>query len=126
MAVDSYGGAVNKKELADVTAVWQRSSIMKVQFQHYWNRPEDDAGRLQWAREFYTDVYSQEVEGKYAGTPFPNDYYEGCYINYPDSDMLAYDFWPQLYYGEQYEFLQRVKRRYDPNNIFHHKMSVRG
>ena len=126
MAVDSYGGAVNKRELADVTSVWQRASIMKVQFQHYWDRPEEDAGRLQWAREFYTDVYSQEVEAKYAGTPFPNDFYEGCYINYPDCDMLAYSFWPQLYWGEQYEFLQRVKRRYDGNNIFHHKMSVRG
>ncbi|CCF95888.1 MULTISPECIES: FAD-binding protein [Ralstonia solanacearum species complex] len=39
----------------------------------------------------------------------------------------AYPFWPQLYYGngDLYAFLQRVKRRYDPNNIFHHAMSVR-
>ena len=128
MAVDSYGGAVNKKELADVTSVWQRSSIMKVQFQQYWDHAEEDAGRMQWMREFYTDVYSQEVEAKYAGTPFPNEYYEGCYINYPDCDMLGYNFWPQLYYGTQdlYPFLQQVKRRYDANNVFHHKMSIRG
>jgi FAD/FMN-containing dehydrogenase len=41
--------------------------------------------------------------------------------------MLAYAFWPQIYYGtgDLYPFLQQVKRRYDPNNIFHHKMSVR-
>ena len=41
--------------------------------------------------------------------------------------MLAYQFWPQLYYGsgDLYAFLQDVKRRYDPNNIFHHAMSVR-
>ncbi len=41
--------------------------------------------------------------------------------------MLAYPYWPQLYYGDQglYPFLQGVKRRYDPNNIFHHAMSVR-
>ena len=127
MAVDSYGGAVNAKDLADVTSVWQRSSIMKVQFQQYWDHPDEDAGRLQWMREFYTDLYSQQVEPQYAGTPFPNEYYEGCYINYPDCDMLAYAFWPQLYYGTQdlYPFLQQVKRRYDPNNIFHHKMSIR-
>ena len=127
MAVDSYGGAVNAKGMADVTSVWQRSSIMKVQFQQYWDSPEEDAGRLQWMREFYTDLYSHQVDAKYAGAPYPNEYYEGCYINYPDCDMLAYAFWPQLYYGTQdlYPFLQQVKRRYDSNNIFHHKMSIR-
>jgi FAD/FMN-containing dehydrogenase len=127
MAVDSYGGAVNKKGTAEASSVWQRSSIMKVQFQQYWDREEEDAGRMQWMREFYTDLYSQEVDPRYAGTPYPNDYYEGCYINYPDSDLLAYPFWPQVYYGtgELYPFLQKVKRRYDPNNIFHHKMSIR-
>ncbi len=128
MAVDSYGGAVNKQELAATTSVWQRSSIMKVQFQQYWDNADEDAGRMQWMREFYTDLYSQQVEARYAGTPYPNEYYEGCYINYPDSDMLAYAFWPQVYYGTQdlYPFLQQVKRRYDSNNIFHHKMSIRG
>ncbi len=127
MAVDSYGGAVNAKGLAGVTSVWQRSSVMKVQFQQYWDHPEQDAGRLQWMREFYTDLYSQQVEPQYAGTPYPNEYYEGCYINYPDGDMLAYAFWPQLYYGahDLYPFLQKVKRHYDPNNVFHHKMSIR-
>jgi FAD/FMN-containing dehydrogenase len=41
--------------------------------------------------------------------------------------MLDYPFWPQLYYGEGelYPFLQKVKQRYDPNNIFHHSMSIR-
>ncbi len=126
MAVDSYGGAVNKKSLAEKTSVWQRSSIMKIQFQHYWDDPEEDAGRLQWFREFYTELYSLHVDPKYAGTPYPNEYYEGCYINYPDSDLLQYSFWPQVYYGTDglYPFLQQVKRRYDPNNIFHHKMSI--
>ena len=126
MPIDSYGGAVNAKGMAEVTSAWQRGSIMKVQFQQYWERPEEDAGRLQWTREFYKELYSQQVDPRYAGTPYPNKYYEGCYINYPDSDMLAYAFWPQLYYGEQvYSFLQKVKRRYDSNNIFHHKMSIR-
>jgi FAD binding domain/Berberine and berberine like len=128
MAVDSYGGAVNKKELAGVTGVPQRSSIMKVQFQQYWEEADEDAGRLKWMRDFYTDLYSQEVAPPHAGTPYPNEYYEGCYINYPDADMLAYSFWPQLYWGtgDLYPFLQRVKRQYDPNNIFHHSMSIRG
>jgi FAD/FMN-containing dehydrogenase len=127
LSVDSYGGAANAKGLAEATASWQRSSILKTQFQHYWVNPEEDAARLQWTREFFTDLYSQHGEARYAGTPYSSDRYEGCYINYPDADMLAYDFWPQLYYGEKglYPFLQKVKQQYDPNNIFHHAMSIR-
>lgn len=101
---------------------------MKLQYQSYWKRAEDDAGRLRWMSDFYTATYSgANVPPAYRGTPFPGDFYEGCYINYPDRDMLAYSFWPQLYYGNKdlYPFLQDVKRRYDPNNVFHHAMSIR-
>jgi hypothetical protein len=128
LAVDSYGGAVNRSTLADETSVSQRASTMKLQFQAYWRDPQEDAGHLQWMREFYTDLYSGEnVPGRFAGTPYPGKDYEGCYINYPDKDMLAYPFWPQLYYGDGdlYPFLQNVKQRYDPHNIFHHAMSIR-
>jgi len=128
LAADSYGGAVNKVELAKTTSIPQRASVLKLQFQSYWQNPKDDAGRLQWMRDFYTDLYSgPDANPAYKGTPYYNDQYEGCYINYPDADMLAYPFWPQLYYGEGelYPFLQDVKRRYDPNNIFHHSMSIR-
>jgi FAD/FMN-containing dehydrogenase len=79
-------------------------------------------------REFYTDLYKASNAGaKHNGTPFWGDRYEGCYINYPDVDMLQYSYWPQLYYGtgNLYSFLQSVKQKYDPNNIFHHAMSVR-
>jgi hypothetical protein len=127
LAADSYGGAVNHLDLAEQTSVPQRSSVMKLQFQTYWRNPSEDAAHVQWMKDFYTELYSgPEVEASYKGTPYFSEQYEGCYINYPDADMLDYKFWPQLYYGEQlYPFLQGVKRRYDPNNIFHHAMSVR-
>jgi len=128
LAVDSYGGAVNRPALAAQTAVPQRASTMKLQFQAYWNDAKDDAGHLAWMHDFYADLYSGEtVPSRYAGTPYPGKHYEGCYINYPDKDMLAYPFWPQLYYGDGdlYPFLQNVKQRYDPHNLFHHAMSIR-
>ena len=128
LAVDSYGGAVNKSVLIDETSVPQRASTMKLQFQAYWSDPQEDAGYLQWMRDFYTDLYSGgNVPMRFAGTPYPGKQYEGCYINYPDKDMLAYPFWPQLYYGDGdlYSFLQGVKQRYDPHNVFHHAMSIR-
>jgi hypothetical protein len=41
LQVDSYGGQVNAVA-PDATAVAQRSSIMKLQYQTYWTSPEDD------------------------------------------------------------------------------------
>jgi hypothetical protein len=127
IAVDSYGGAANQRHLAHETSVPQRSSVMKLQFQMYWQKPEEDAARLKYFDEMYTDIYSANVQGKHAGTPFEGANYEGCYINYPDVDMARYDFWPQLYYGtgDLYPFLKKVKRKYDPHNVFHNSMSIR-
>ena len=127
LQIDSYGGAINRKNLVDETAAAQRSSVIKLQYQTYWREEKDDDARLTWIRDFYREMYSgADVDSKYRSTPYPGERFDGCYINYPDKDMLAYPFWPQLYYGDQlYAFLQGVKRRYDPNNIFHHAMSVR-
>ncbi len=127
LAIDSYGGATNRAGLAGETAVWQRASIMKLQYQSYWHQAKEDSAHLQWMKQFYSDLYtSPNVDARYAGTPYPGEHYEGCYINYPDRDMLAYPFWPQLYYGDEglYPYLQSVKRRYDPNNVFHHAMAI--
>ena len=40
--VDSYGGAINRKELAEITSVTQRSSIMKLQFLAFWENADED------------------------------------------------------------------------------------
>jgi FAD/FMN-containing dehydrogenase len=124
--IDSYGGAMNRKEMLEETVAFQRSSVMKLQFQTYWANAAEDEGHLTWIRELYQELYSTpEVDASHQGTPFPGDHYQGCYINYPDVDMLEYAYWPQLYYGPNYEFLQQVKKKYDPNNVFHHAMSIR-
>jgi FAD/FMN-containing dehydrogenase len=124
--VDSYGGAMNRKEMLEKTVAFQRSSIIRLQFMTFWTNPAEDEGHLAWIREFYKEVYSSpEVDAAHQGTPFLGDYYEGCYINYPDKDLLDYAYWPELYYGPNYKFLQQVKRKYDPNNVFHHAMSIR-
>jgi len=124
--VDSYGGAINRQRMLEDTVAFQRSSVMSLQFQTYWMNAAEDTGHLDWIREFYGELYSSpEVDATHHGTPFPGDRYQGCYINYPDADMLEHPYWPQLYYGPNYEFLQKVKKKYDPNNVFHHAMSIR-
>jgi len=127
VSIDSYGGAVNRPELAAETAIAQRSSIMKLQWQCYWLDPAEDAQHLRELDAFYTSVYTgAHVDAHHQGTPW-GDAYEGCYMNYADADMLRYSYWPELFYGRDglYEFLQKTKHRYDPNNVFHHAMSIR-
>jgi FAD/FMN-containing dehydrogenase len=127
LEIDAFGGAANAPQRMQDTAIAQRRSIMKLQWQCYWQEEADDAGRLTFMDDFYTEMYTgSHVSPEYQGTPF-GDRYEGCYMNYPDADMLRYSYWPQLYYGTEglYPLLQSVKRRYDPNNIFHSSMSIR-
>ncbi len=128
VAVDSYGGATNNPARIHDTAIPQRASVLKLQYQSYWQDEKDDEFRLKGIRDTYTAAYSTPVASQaHLGTPFWNDHYEGCYMNYPDVDMAAHDFWPQLFYGtgDLYPLLQRVKKTYDPHNIFHHTMSIR-
>jgi hypothetical protein len=127
LAVDGYGGATNASDRTRDTAIAQRTSIMKLQWQCYWQDQAEDAGRLKFMDDFYTAMYTgSHVPPEYQGTPF-GDRYEGCYMNYADADMLRYKHWPELYYGTAglYPFLQEVKRKYDSNNIFHSSMSIR-
>jgi len=87
-----------------------------------------DAKHLNRMRDLYTGLYSGfAVATDHKSTPYRGKYYEDRYINYPDVDMLEYAFWPELFYGQERldPFLQDVKRQYDPNNIFHHAMSIR-
>ncbi|MFB7665503.1 FAD-dependent oxidoreductase [Kitasatospora sp. NPDC056138] len=151
LQVDSYGGAVNDIP-SDATAVPQRSSILKLQYQAYWTWGEDANGdgvydyqdaeidpgiadyHLSWIRRFYRDVY-QPTGGVPAVAsptlPLPPPNTDGCYVNYPDVDLSDPEFntsdqpWHQLYYGKGYARLQQVKAQWDPYDVFHHAQSVR-
>jgi len=116
LQVDSYGCQINARK-PTATAVAQRSSIMKLQYQTYWTDPSDDDVNLAWIRRFYTSVYASS-----GGTPVPNRITDGCYVNYPDVDLGN---WSTLYYRHNYPRLQRVKTRWDPTNTFHYSQSIR-
>jgi hexose oxidase len=125
LQVDTYGGKVNTVS-PTATAIPQRSSILKLQYQAYWADAGDDATYLQWIRDFYTTMYAAT-----GGTPNPTldptDNVDGCYYNYPDSDLNAYGGLTgalQLYFGENLDRLQAVKRRWDPNDYFNSFQSI--
>jgi FAD/FMN-containing dehydrogenase len=90
---------------------------MKLQYQTYWTSPDGDHGNLGWINRFYRNVYAAS-----GGVPASNHVTDGCFINYPDVDLPSS--WPALYYKADYPELQRVKARWDPLNIFHHRQSI--
>ena len=113
LQVDGYGGQVNAVDPA-ATAVPQRSSVLKLQYQTYWTDPAEDEANLEWIRSFYLAMYGEDG-------PAPDGVMDGCYVNYPDSDLQNF---PALYYKDNYARLQRVKARWDPLNVFHHRQSI--
>lgn len=113
LQIDSYGGKVNAVGPTE-TAVAQRSSTMKLQFQTYWTKAADDEKNLTWIRDFYTSMYGQSG-------PSPDGTVDGCYIGYPDVDLPD---WQRLYYKDNYPTLQQVKARWDPGNVFNHAQSI--
>ena len=141
--VDSYGGEINKRS-STATAVPQRSSIMKLQYQTYWNNDSVPGNRnaapylaqaetqLTWLNDLYRAVYAQ-----YGGTPNPaNDTtgtVGGCYYNYADSQLGTHahgdaDRALWLYFLDNLRNNPRnlvsVKKHWDPQNYFHHAQSI--
>jgi FAD binding domain/Berberine and berberine like len=143
LQVDSYGGAVNRRT-SESTAVPQRSSILKLQYQTYWiNASAPGQGRqppygeqaekhLQWINDFYREVYHD-----YGGTPDPardsTGTVDGAYYNYPDTVLGSHErgdvdqaLW--LYFLDNFRRnprnLVNVKQRWDPEDYFHHAQSI--
>ena len=142
--IDSYGGKINEYAGAP-SAIKQRDSIMKGQFQIYWNDGYQnsnvkDESYVNWMKNFYNEMFV-ETGG------FPDPYsssearksVDGCYINYPNSILGTNTFGAEikesdtpdiyhamrLYYGiDIMNNLIEIKEKYDSNNFFRHAQSI--
>lgn len=93
---------------ADATAFGHRDANWSMVILSGWDDPADDAANVQWVRD-YSDAlapYSQE----------------GGYVNFmsaDDEDRAAAN------YGANFDRLVAVKRKYDPENIFHVNQNIK-
>ncbi|MGW7533063.1 FAD-binding oxidoreductase [Amycolatopsis sp. NPDC054798] len=121
----SYGGAISAVDPA-ATAVAQRDSTFKLLYQAFWSTADADAANIGWVRDFYRAMYADT-----GGVPVPGEVADGCYINYPDADLSDPDWntsgvpWHDLYFKNNYARLRRAKARWDPEDVFRHRQSVR-
>jgi aclacinomycin oxidase len=81
---------------------------------------------LEWVRSFYAELFEET-----GGVPAPNEQIGGGMINHPDTDLVDPELnrtgvsWSTIYYRDNYPRLQKVKKRWDPLNVFHHALSIK-
>src|SRR5438093_2949638 len=102
---DALGGAVARLA-ADATAFPHRGAVGVLQLVQSWA-----AGASVAQTQFRADYDRVRA---LAGP--------AAYANYADPDLAD---WPQAYYGANYARLQRVKRAYDPSELFTFPQAVR-
>ncbi|HYI13310.1 MAG TPA: BBE domain-containing protein, partial [Thermoanaerobaculia bacterium] len=120
----TWGGKINAWSPQD-TAVAERDSVALFAVGNFWDNPDEDEKHLTWNRTLYRDVFAAT-----GGVPVPNDRTGGCFVNWPDPDLLEAEWnqsgvpWSELYYGGNYNKLQEAKGRWDPRRVFNHVLSV--
>jgi len=100
-------GAANRVA-ADATAYGQRDTRFVLNVHGRWDDPADDGRCIAWARDFFK-----------ASAPYAS---AGAYVNFmteDETDRIS------AAYGSSYARLVQIKRKYDPENIFHMNQNIR-
>lgn len=104
---DPFGGAINRiKENA--TAFSQRSASYILGIWGGWIEQNEDEEIINWIRELYEKM-----------KPFASGGTYGNFLSKDDDNKIKASF------GSNYERLQRVKRKYDPNNFFSNNQNIK-
>ncbi|CAG7628993.1 FAD-binding oxidoreductase [Paenibacillus allorhizosphaerae] len=106
VSMDAYGGAIGRLP-NDATAFVHRQALFVMQYQSYWYRLADASKNIRWVERI-----------RQAMLP----YTRGAYRDYCDAMIPD---WQDAYFGENVERLKRVKRLYDPENLFRFEQSIR-
>lgn len=99
------GGAVNEVR-QDATAYPHRDAEYVMNVHARWESPSDDESCIAWARSYFNDTE------RYATG--------GVYVNFVPEGEAPID----AAYGDNYDRLVEVKRKYDPKNLFRFNQNI--
>ena len=102
----AIGGATTRLAV-DSAAYAQRDAEFVMNFHGRWQDPVDDERCIRWARDFFN-----------ATAPFASG---GVYVNFMTADETDR---VRSAYGPNYDRLAKVKRTYDPDNLFHLNQNI--
>lgn len=105
--VNTLGGAIQDEAFAAASVFAHRDCGYMSEIQGYW----DDARREQRVIQAVDEI--QAMLAKHG--------IKRHYCNYPDRNFAN----PQSAYFGNLDFLQKIKRQYDPSDLFHHPQGVR-
>nr|QBK93272.1 MAG: uncharacterized protein LCPAC403_04060 [Pithovirus LCPAC403] len=101
----NFGGAVRDLSPTDTAFFW-RSPKFYMEFEAVWEKDSLTIPSLEWVEEFAEAI-----------SPFS----VGSYVNVPDGAIKDFG---KEYYGSNFDRLKRVKRKYDPSNVFRYPQSI--
>ncbi|WP_201377942.1 FAD-binding oxidoreductase [Ktedonobacter sp. SOSP1-52] len=100
----NWGGAVSRIP-TDATAFYHRQAKFYMEWDSPWTNDTEAGPATAWVEQF-----------REALQPYVN----GSYINVPNRSITDL----RVYYGDNLARLQEVKRKYDPENVFHFEQSI--
>jgi FAD/FMN-containing dehydrogenase len=101
----AHGGSISLVP-RNATAFPHRKALFAIQYQASWTQDEEACKNIQWIEQFRNSMLP---------------YTHGAYRNYCDSMILD---WPTAYFGVNLSRLKKVKRMYDPENLFNFEQSI--
>jgi hypothetical protein len=105
--INTLGGKVADKDYEAASCFPHRALPYLSELQSYWNKADEEE---KMATTF--EAIQQLLRSAGIGAH---------YRNYPD---IRFTDWPSAYYGNNYSRLQSVKRKYDPDDLFHYPQSI--
>lgn len=106
--INTLGGGIANSDFRTVSCFPHRTLPYLSELQCYWDHPADE-------KKMVAAFESIQQLIKAAGITHH-------YRNYPD---IQFTDWPDYYYGANYRRLQAVKRKFDPQDVFHYPQSIR-